>query len=78
MAAPRNEPGDGQAGLAGVTHNAATTYDFSNDDRAPLLFISGAVAKANDRIDEQTGDDRALNSSHFDDVNYHAASDDED
>jgi pimeloyl-ACP methyl ester carboxylesterase len=30
-----------QGGLAGVTHNASTTYDFSNDDRAPLLFISG-------------------------------------
>ena len=30
-----------QGGLAAVTHNAATTYDFSNDDRAPLLFISG-------------------------------------
>jgi fermentation-respiration switch protein FrsA (DUF1100 family) len=27
--------------LAAVTHNAATTYDFSNDDRAPLLFVSG-------------------------------------
>jgi pimeloyl-ACP methyl ester carboxylesterase len=24
-----------------VTHDASTTYDFSNDDRAPLLFISG-------------------------------------
>jgi hypothetical protein len=24
-----------------VTHNAATTYNFANDDRAPLLFISG-------------------------------------
>jgi pimeloyl-ACP methyl ester carboxylesterase len=30
-----------QGGLAGVTHDASTTYDFSNDDRAPLLFISG-------------------------------------
>ena len=30
-----------QGGLAAVTHNAATTYDFANDDRAPLLFISG-------------------------------------
>jgi pimeloyl-ACP methyl ester carboxylesterase len=30
-----------QGGLAGITHNASTTYDFSNDDRAPLLFISG-------------------------------------
>ena len=30
-----------QGGLAGVTRNASTTYDFSNDDRAPLLFISG-------------------------------------
>jgi pimeloyl-ACP methyl ester carboxylesterase len=30
-----------QGGLAGVTPHAATTYDFSNDDRAPLLFISG-------------------------------------
>ena len=24
-----------------MTHNAATTYNFANDDRAPLLFISG-------------------------------------
>ncbi|MGA5824232.1 alpha/beta hydrolase [Kitasatospora sp. NPDC094028] len=30
-----------QGGLANVTPHAATTYDFSNDDRAPLLFISG-------------------------------------
>jgi len=30
-----------QGGLANVTHDAATTYDFANDDRAPLLFISG-------------------------------------
>jgi pimeloyl-ACP methyl ester carboxylesterase len=30
-----------QGGFAAVTHNASTTYDFSNDDRAPLLFISG-------------------------------------
>jgi pimeloyl-ACP methyl ester carboxylesterase len=30
-----------QGGLANFTHNAATTFDFSNDDRAPLLFISG-------------------------------------
>jgi pimeloyl-ACP methyl ester carboxylesterase len=30
-----------QGGLAAVTHNAATTYDFANDDRGPLLFISG-------------------------------------
>lgn len=30
-----------QGGLASVTHGAATTYNFANDDRAPLLFISG-------------------------------------
>jgi pimeloyl-ACP methyl ester carboxylesterase len=30
-----------QGGLANVTHDAATTYNFANDDRAPLLFISG-------------------------------------
>ena len=30
-----------QGGLANFTHDAATTYDFANDDRAPLLFISG-------------------------------------
>lgn len=30
-----------QGALAAVTHNASTTYDFANDDRAPLLFISG-------------------------------------
>jgi pimeloyl-ACP methyl ester carboxylesterase len=30
-----------QGGLANFTHNAATTFDFSDDDRAPLLFISG-------------------------------------
>jgi pimeloyl-ACP methyl ester carboxylesterase len=30
-----------QAGFANVTRNAATTYNFANDDRAPLLFISG-------------------------------------
>jgi pimeloyl-ACP methyl ester carboxylesterase len=30
-----------QGALAAVTHNAATAYDFSNDDRAPLLFVSG-------------------------------------
>jgi pimeloyl-ACP methyl ester carboxylesterase len=30
-----------QGGLANVTHDASTTYDFANDDRAPLLFISG-------------------------------------
>jgi pimeloyl-ACP methyl ester carboxylesterase len=30
-----------QGGLASFTHDAATTYDFANDDRAPLLFISG-------------------------------------
>lgn len=30
-----------QGGLAAVTPHAATTFDFSNDDRAPLLFISG-------------------------------------
>jgi hypothetical protein len=26
---------------ANSTPDAATTYDFANDDRAPLLFISG-------------------------------------
>ncbi|MEU1201539.1 alpha/beta hydrolase [Streptomyces sp. NPDC005813] len=30
-----------QGGLANFTPNAATTYDFANDDRAPLLFIAG-------------------------------------
>jgi pimeloyl-ACP methyl ester carboxylesterase len=30
-----------QGGLANVTPNAATTYNFANDDRAPLLFIAG-------------------------------------
>jgi pimeloyl-ACP methyl ester carboxylesterase len=30
-----------QGGLENFTHDAATTYDFANDDRAPLLFISG-------------------------------------
>jgi pimeloyl-ACP methyl ester carboxylesterase len=30
-----------QGGLANVTHGAATTYNFANDDRAPLLFIAG-------------------------------------
>jgi pimeloyl-ACP methyl ester carboxylesterase len=30
-----------QGGLAGVTPHATTVYDFSEDDRAPLLFISG-------------------------------------
>lgn len=30
-----------QGGLANVTHDAATTYNFANDGRAPLLFISG-------------------------------------
>jgi pimeloyl-ACP methyl ester carboxylesterase len=30
-----------QGGLANVSHNAATTYNFANDDRAPLLFIAG-------------------------------------
>jgi pimeloyl-ACP methyl ester carboxylesterase len=30
-----------QGGLANVTHHAATTFDFANDDRAPLLFVSG-------------------------------------
>ena len=31
-----------QGGLANFTHDAATTYDFSNSDRAPLLFVSGS------------------------------------
>jgi pimeloyl-ACP methyl ester carboxylesterase len=30
-----------QGGFANVTPHAATTYDFSNGDRAPLLFIAG-------------------------------------
>jgi pimeloyl-ACP methyl ester carboxylesterase len=30
-----------QGSLADFTYDAATTYDFANDDRAPLLFISG-------------------------------------
>ncbi|MFE3229363.1 alpha/beta hydrolase [Nocardia sp. NPDC059228] len=30
-----------QTALANVTPNAATTVDYSNDDRAPLLFIAG-------------------------------------
>jgi pimeloyl-ACP methyl ester carboxylesterase len=29
-----------QGGLADFAHDAATTYDFANDDRAALLFIS--------------------------------------
>lgn len=30
-----------QGGLAAVTPRAATTFDFADDDRAPLLFVSG-------------------------------------
>jgi pimeloyl-ACP methyl ester carboxylesterase len=30
-----------QGSLANFTHDDATTYDFADDDRAPLLFISG-------------------------------------
>jgi pimeloyl-ACP methyl ester carboxylesterase len=30
-----------RGGLATFTHDAHTTYDFANDDRPPLLFISG-------------------------------------
>ena len=30
-----------QGGLANLTPNAATTCNFANDDRAPLLFIAG-------------------------------------
>ena len=30
-----------QGGFANFTHDAATTYNFADDDRAPLLFISG-------------------------------------
>ncbi|MFE2064995.1 alpha/beta hydrolase [Streptomyces sp. NPDC059467] len=30
-----------QGGLAAVTPHAATTFDFADDDRAPLLFVSG-------------------------------------
>ncbi len=35
-----------QGGFANFTPHAATTYNFANDDRAPLLFIAGG----NDRI----------------------------
>ncbi|MGN7799644.1 alpha/beta hydrolase [Leifsonia sp. 22587] len=30
-----------QGGFANFTPEASTTYDFSNDDRPPLLFVSG-------------------------------------
>lgn len=30
-----------QGGFANFTPDAATSYDFANDDRAPLLFIAG-------------------------------------
>ncbi|MBL0886232.1 alpha/beta hydrolase [Myceligenerans indicum] len=30
-----------QGGLANLTPNAPTTYDFANGDRAPLLFVAG-------------------------------------
>jgi pimeloyl-ACP methyl ester carboxylesterase len=30
-----------QGGFAAVTPHAVTTFDFSDDDRAPLLFVSG-------------------------------------
>ena len=30
-----------QGGLANLTHDAATTYNFANDERGPLLFIAG-------------------------------------
>jgi pimeloyl-ACP methyl ester carboxylesterase len=30
-----------QGGFANFDHHAATTYDFSDDDRAPMLFVSG-------------------------------------
>jgi pimeloyl-ACP methyl ester carboxylesterase len=30
-----------QGGFAALTPHAATTFDFADDDRAPLLFISG-------------------------------------
>ncbi len=30
-----------QGGFANFTPNAATTYNFANDERAPLLFIAG-------------------------------------
>ncbi|MFE9428146.1 alpha/beta hydrolase [Kitasatospora sp. NPDC006697] len=30
-----------QGGFANVTPHAATTYNFANDDRAPLLFVAG-------------------------------------
>ncbi|MBR7830375.1 alpha/beta fold hydrolase [Actinospica sp. MGRD01-02] len=30
-----------QGGLANFTHDAATTYDFADDYRPPLLFVSG-------------------------------------
>lgn len=32
-----------EGGLANVTPHAATTFDFSDDDRAPLLWISGGA-----------------------------------
>jgi len=31
-----------QGGFANLTPHATTTYNFANDDRAPLLFISGS------------------------------------
>ena len=31
-----------QGGLANLTPHGSTTFDFSNDDRAPLLFVSGS------------------------------------
>ena len=30
-----------QGGFAAVTPHASTTFNFADDDRAPLLFISG-------------------------------------
>jgi pimeloyl-ACP methyl ester carboxylesterase len=39
---PRRRRGSCSRGaLAGLTPKATTTYNFANDDRAPLLFISG-------------------------------------
>jgi pimeloyl-ACP methyl ester carboxylesterase len=34
-----------EGGFANATPHAATTYTFANDDRAPLLFISGGSDK---------------------------------
>jgi fermentation-respiration switch protein FrsA (DUF1100 family) len=51
-----------EGGFANVTPNAATTYNFANDDRAPLLFISGASDKILPPAVQRENYDR--NSSH--------------